>query len=110
MYDLTQRETVLMQGKKLDVEPKHHFDVEPAKHDQDRAKAFDPSELPPEHQEAMKKMQDDAYRQQKNRLLSSAQEGMYWGGTQTGANKLMDSRRPHGGMLQSDAPVSRKHH
>lgn len=98
-----------MQGKKLDASPKHHFAVEPAGHDRDRAKGFDPSELPPEHQEALKKMQDESYRQERNRQLSSAQQGMIWSGTQTGANKMMDSRRHHYGDLQSDAAVCRKH-
>jgi hypothetical protein len=91
------------EGKKLDAEPKHHFPVEPAGHDVERAKAFAVADLPPEHTEALKKMNDASYRQHLPNM-NDVQAGMDWLGTSTQANKKMDSRRRHGGIPQSDRP------
>jgi len=76
------------EGKVAHTEPEHHFPVEPASHDVERATAKTAEELGVDPHELEKLQRKD--REQVN-LKSDVQSGMDYMGSSTQANKMMPS-------------------
>ena len=86
----------LPEGKNLDAEPKHHFEVLPAGHDVERTppKTAEELHVPPQEFEKLRHGRDHLP------LRTDLQSGMDWRGSATQANKQMNSRHHHGGVLE----------
>lgn len=76
------------EGKVPDIAPHHHFPIEPASHDADRAHAKTAAELGLDPHEA-EKLQRTGLDHVPH--ISAVQAGMDWAGSATQANKQMPS-------------------